>query len=240
MQARRSLILKVAAVVLILLVGFAVVRWAAGVDRLPLAKNFGQTAIADQTILIGNGRVAFGDIGAPVSVVGFFDLSSQKLGEAHRALIRLIGETQNSMGQNKIYFVWRHFPNEGKGQAVAAAKALEAARILGKFDKMADLLISRRSEWVAGSGDQIFISYARELGLDEELFREKISVSADALAGDVSAGKQIKVPAGGAIFINGKPVARPTYEILKKEIDRLPWPNPSPTPEAGEATEEGR
>jgi cyclophilin family peptidyl-prolyl cis-trans isomerase len=74
--------------------------------------------------------------------------------------------------------VFRHFPlNSIHDKAALAAEATEAAGAQGSFWEMHDLLFERQSEWSGQPKDQVvdlFVGYARDLGLDADRFSREM------------------------------------------------------------------
>jgi len=76
-----------------------------------------------------------------------------------------------------VRLVYRHFPLSFHANAQLTAEAAEAAGAQGKFWEMHDLLFSRVSEWSeleADAAQAKMTDFAKELGLDAELFERDL------------------------------------------------------------------
>jgi protein-disulfide isomerase len=112
----------------------------------------------------------------------------------------------------RLRVIFRHFPLESiHRNAVAASMASEAAAVQGRFWEMHDRLYETQAEWSeAGDAEarQLFIRYARDLGLDVERFARDIN-GADArerIRLDQQRGESIDIPGTPTLFINGHQV----------------------------------
>jgi len=139
-----------------------------------------------------------------VTVVAFTDIQCP----ACRAAEPIAVELRSTPG---VKFVHRHFPlttihkNAWKG-----ARSLEAARLMGKGWEMMALMFDKQTEWSdLGNPDDKFVSYAKDLGLAEDQFREKyLSKETDEAVGvDSSLGSRLKLAGTPTYFVNGEQVA---------------------------------
>ncbi|KKW02655.1 MAG: DSBA oxidoreductase [Candidatus Beckwithbacteria bacterium GW2011_GWC2_49_11] len=141
---------------------------------------------------------------AKVTVAAFTDIQCPacKAAEPMAVALRLLPG---------VKFVHRHFPlttihkNAWKG-----ARALEAARMMGKGWEMMALMFDKQTEWSdLGNPDDKFVSYAKDLGLAEDQFREKyLSKETDEAVGvDSSLGSRLKLAGTPTYFVNGEQVA---------------------------------
>ena len=122
----------------------------------------------------------------------------------------------------KITFVYRHFPLPGHQNAQDAAEAAEAAGAQDKFWEMHSKLFETQAQWSALSDPtSLFVSYARELELDTELFEEAIKnkASKDRISKDQSDGYAVGVSGTPTFFINGKRQNQIDVDSLKSAID---------------------
>ncbi len=151
-----------------------------------------------------------------VTVVAFTDIQCPACKAAEPIAIQL-----RSMAG--VRFVHRHFPlatvhpNAWKG-----ARALEAARLLGKGWEMMELLFEKQDEWKGISNpDEQFISYGGSLGLDKASFEQQYkSEETDKWVGeDATLGNSLKLSGTPTIFVNGEQVA--TSFVLDKVKELL-------------------
>ncbi len=112
----------------------------------------------------------------------------------------------------KITFVFRHFPLSIHPNAVPAALAAEAAGGQGKFFEMSELLFTRQEAWSsAKTPEDIFVTYATELGLDIEKFKTDMS-NPDAkqkIVDSFKGGQKAKVSGTPTFFLNGVKLENP-------------------------------
>lgn len=139
-----------------------------------------------------------------VTVVAFTDIQCPACKAAESIAVKL-------RSMPGVRFVHRHFPllNIHKN-AWRGARALEAARIMGKGWEMMALMFDKQTEWSdKGNPDELFIGYAKSLGLDEKAFAEKMnSDETDKFVGiDASLGNRLKLSGTPTIFVNGEQVA---------------------------------
>ena len=140
---------------------------------------------------------------ARVTVVEFSDIQCP----ACKATEPIAVELRKTAG---VKFVYRHFPlitvhkNAWKG-----ARALEAARLLGKGWEMMGVMFDKQTEWSdLGSPEDTFAKYAVGLGLDEKAFNDKQKGDeTDKLVGeDSSFGNRLKLSGTPTFFVNGEQV----------------------------------
>ena len=111
---------------------------------------------------------------------------------------------------DQIAFVYRHWlitsihPN-----AKASAATIEAAGLQGSFWEMLDKVFELQTDWQNLSGTERtdrFVSYAQELNLDTERFKEDMASDAvnKKLSFDQALGNQVNVNSTPTFFLNGK------------------------------------
>jgi protein-disulfide isomerase len=141
---------------------------------------------------------AAGPPGARVTLVEYGDFECPGCGEAHQ----VIRAAQQAFGPN-LRFVFRHFPlRSSHPNALAAAKAAEAAAAQGRFWPMYDRLFQRQTE-LDGPG---LLRHARKLGLDLERFqRDSGGREAEVrIREDLASGAHSGVVGTPGLFINGE------------------------------------
>jgi protein-disulfide isomerase len=139
-----------------------------------------------------------------VTVVAFTDIQCPACKAAEPVAVEL----RSTPG---VRFIHRHFPllNIHKN-AWRGARALEAARLAGKGWEMMALLFDKQTEWSdKGNPDELFVSYAKSLGLDEKIFVEKMNNDeTDKFVGeDAGLGNRLKLSGTPTVFVNGEQVA---------------------------------
>lgn len=154
-----------------------------------------------------------------VTVVEFLDFECEACGAAYPGVERLREEYGD-----RITYVVRYFPIASHPNAYNAAHAAEAAARQGKFEQMYVKLFDNQDAWGHTQQSQvdIFVGYARELGLDVEKFRADMADPAvDArVRADAEDGQRLGVQGTPTFFVNGaRYEQQPTYEALKATID---------------------
>jgi protein-disulfide isomerase len=124
---------------------------------------------------------------------------------------------------DRVAFIFRNFPiTSAHVNALAAARTAEAANLQGKFWEMHDLLFSKYNEWKGDnkSAQGKFESYAEELGLDMDQFRQDYKSEAvlDRVNSDAAAASELGVTATPTFFINGELVETKSMEEGLKNI----------------------
>lgn len=128
--------------------------------------------------------------------------------------------------KDKVRFVFRNFPLTNiHPNALAAARAAEAAGMQGQFFAMHDLLYENQKEWSEStSPTQKFEEYAKQLGLDVNKYTSDVNSAAvrDAINDDVAIGKKLGVNSTPTFYLNGKKVEpNPrSYDELKTQLDK--------------------
>jgi protein-disulfide isomerase len=158
----------------------------------------------DETVLLNGARFIKENGETKVTMVTFSDMQCPSCKRAHS----LTAELFNKPG---VKVVVRHFPLPPQihKHALISAKAAEAARIMDKGWEMIDVLYSKQDEWAnVAKPEEKFTQYAKELGLDEDLFKEKLN-SAEVAANvkvdaDLAAG--LRLSGTPTIFVNGEQV----------------------------------
>lgn len=108
--------------------------------------------------------------------------------------------------------------------AFAASRAAEAAGKQDKFWEMYDKLFGNQKDWSGTkSPTNMFETYAKQLGLDIDKFREdfKSTVVNDSINADLAAGKKLGVQATPTFVLNGKVIKNPTsLDDFSKVLDK--------------------
>jgi protein-disulfide isomerase len=128
--------------------------------------------------------------------------------------------------EGRINFVVRYFPLSGHGNAENAARAVEAASKQDAFEEMYVKMYETQTEWGESqdSKEDIFVEFARELGLDEAQFVADVNdpKTAERIAKDQQDGVGLGVQGTPTIFLNDEELpSMPPYELLKERIDAL-------------------
>lgn len=111
---------------------------------------------------------------------------------------------------DNVTFVFRNFPLTSiHPNARAAASVAEAAGLQGKFWEMHDILYEKQSDWVSLDSSKrtpVFESYARDLGLNLDTFKNDLSARpvTQKINFDLALGKSVDVSATPTFFLNGE------------------------------------
>jgi len=134
----------------------------------------------------------------------------------------------------QITFQFRNFPLTSIHQnSFAAARAAEAAGLMGKFWEMNDILYQQNviynssnqstPTWIgAKNPESVFVSYAKSLGLDTSKFQGLYASDQvnNLINADENAGNNLKVDSTPAFFLNGKKIqVNNTLQDFSKLID---------------------
>lgn len=109
-----------------------------------------------------------------------------------------------------ITFQYRHFPLTSlHPNAFAAHRAAEAAAMQGKFWEMHDMLFEQQPAWENASQNAAvatFETYAEQLGLDMEKYREDARSSAvnDIIRADMREGEKLGIKSTPTFVLNGR------------------------------------
>lgn len=136
---------------------------------------------------------------------------------------------------DRIALVFRNFPLTGNHpNAKAAAAAAESAGLQGKFWEMHDILFENQNQWNSLNTSQRtdeFVSYASQLGLDTNKFKEDLSNAnvTKKINFDMTLGKANSVSATPTFFLNGEKLDEKTaggivnsdLTAIKAKLDKL-------------------
>jgi protein-disulfide isomerase len=107
---------------------------------------------------------------------------------------------------NQVQIVFHHFPlMKIHKNALAAAHAAEAARNQNKFWEMHDRLYRNQKEWTELDDPRpVFISYARQLGLNLDQFKQDMESNQidQRISADIQRGTSIGVTGTPTVFLD--------------------------------------
>jgi protein-disulfide isomerase len=126
--------------------------------------------------------------------------------------------------EGKVQFVYRHFPLTSiHKNAQMAAQASEAAHQQGKFWEMHDKLFETQASW-QGIGDprELFLGYAKELGLDEAVFINALDSQAtkEVISTDLLATTRYRLTGTPTFFLNGSKIEFGQIELKLAELTK--------------------
>lgn len=125
---------------------------------------------------------------------------------------------------DKLKVEYRYFPLNSHQFAFLAARAAEAARNQGKFLEMHDMLFDNQQRWSRSGNPQAqFISYAREIGLDVEQFKNELNAAKTQknVVEEKKEGQRLGVNSTPTFFVNGEKIERnpQSYEAFRQLIE---------------------
>jgi protein-disulfide isomerase len=139
---------------------------------------------------------------APVTLEEFGDVQCPPCGMISGPLL----EIEKDYGP-KLRVIFRNFPFPNHQHALEAAYAAEAAGLQGRYWEMHDLLYKEQANWSnAPDAKQLFVSYAKILGLEMDRFETDMAGPAAKarVTADQERGKSLGVNATPSIFINNQ------------------------------------
>jgi len=139
---------------------------------------------------------------APVTLEEFGDFQCPPCGMISGPLL----EIEKDYGP-KLRVIFRNFPFPNHQHALEAAYAAEAAGLQGRYWEMHDLLYREQANWSnAPDVKQLFVSYARILGLEMDRFETDMAgpTAKARVTADQERGKSLGVNATPSIFINNQ------------------------------------
>jgi protein-disulfide isomerase len=139
---------------------------------------------------------------APVTLEEFGDFQCPPCGMISVPLL----EIEKDYGP-KLRVIFRNFPFPNHQHALEAAYAAEAAGLQGRYWEMHDLLYKEQSNWSnAPDAKQLFVSYAKILGLEMDRFETDMAgpTAKARVTADQERGKSLGVNATPSIFINNQ------------------------------------
>ncbi len=173
----------------------------------------------DQKILVRVNSHKLATDSAKVTLVEFGDYQCPACGQAYPVTKKVIDSYAG-----KINFVFRNFPLSQHQNSMIAAQAAEAAASQGKFWEMNNKLYETQDAWSNLNPIDLFVSYAKELGLDTEKFKNDVLANkfSEVINQDLADGTLAGVNATPTFYINGvKLEGAQSYNDFKNIIDPL-------------------
>lgn len=173
-------------------------------------------ATAESERLVREDSPVLGPADAPVTIVEFLDPECEYCRAAFPVVKTLLDEYPE-----EIRLVVRYLPLHGN--SLLAVQATEAAGEQGKYAEMQELLFERQPEWGEKdeSQEELFVEYARELGLDIDRFTAAMENPnyREKAERDQADGAALGVRGTPTFFVDGKWISEPSYKALKAAID---------------------
>ncbi|MBI2647773.1 MAG: DsbA family protein [Candidatus Wildermuthbacteria bacterium] len=195
----------------------AIVGGAIGIVTLAVTGNKGGE-LSPVAIQLGPDEIWKGKEDARVTLVEYADFQCP----ACSTYAPLVGKIAEEF-KDEVRVVFRHFPlRQIHSNADEASRAAHAAFLQGRFWEMHDRLFQEQRAWSASKDPTgLFDAYARDLGLNEEQFKNDISSDATRakIEADVQSGFQARVPGTPTFFLQGRMMQNPkNYEDFRSRI----------------------
>jgi protein-disulfide isomerase len=203
-----------AAVCIILLGGLVYISGKNKVDVSSVDFNKAQTA-SEQS-----GNIAdhvFGKADSKVVLIEYGDFQCPGCGSAHPNIKEVTEKYKDQAA-----FIFRNFPlTTIHPNARAAAAAVEAAGLQGKYWEYHNMMFESQSQWNSLSAEQrgdFFNGYAQQLGLNLDTFKTDFASAkvSQKINFDIAVGKKAKVDATPSIFLNGKAIEQDVWSDKEK------------------------
>lgn len=182
------------------------------------SSSSGPTPPADPKLLIRENSHQTGSGSEPVTLVEFGDYQCPACAAGNPVVKQILKDYEG-----KVNLVYRHFPLPQHKNAVISAQVAEAAGEQGKFWEMHDKIYENQKDWEASDKAlDIFTSYAKDLGLDVNKFREDASSNkyTERINQDRADGGLVGLKATPTFFINGERLEGvPGPSVFKQKID---------------------
>lgn len=188
--------------VLLAIIALLIVAVTAGNRRAPSAL---EPLTLSQPVTLGEWTAGLAS--SSVAVVEYSDFQCPACATYAPVVKQLIADYGD-----RISVTYRHFPLGIHPNAPAAAAASEAAGLQGKFWEMSDVLFERQADWSATRApEELFLSYARTLGLNVERFTADLNSAAvkRAVADDLASANATGLSHTPTFFINGQEIDNP-------------------------------
>ena len=173
---------------------------------------------ADNELLVRPDSEKIGSPEARLTLVEFGDYQCPACGDYHPMIKQLLSEFNG-----KVKFVFRNFPLSQHANAKISSYAAEAAGLQGKFEEMHNKIYETQGDW-SNSADakNIFIGYAKDLGLDVEKFKKDIDSDAvkQKVDRDTGDGLALRINETPTFYLDGiKQILIGRYDDLKKAVE---------------------
>jgi protein-disulfide isomerase len=170
----------------------------------------------DEKVLLEGARFVKENGETKVTVVNFSDMQCPACKVADL-------QTRELLNKQGVKIVVRLFPLPATlhRYALISAKAVETARIMGKGFEMMSILYDKQEEWSAvEKPEDRFAEYAKSLGLDEKIFREKLSSAevAENVQVDANLAASLQLSGTPTYFVNGEQVGSPFVVEKVKQL----------------------
>jgi protein-disulfide isomerase len=188
--------------IIVLIIGFVVYAISKPESSLTSKTNNNRPKVEADIAKLSDGN-SLGPVDAKVTLSEFGDYQCPACGQYHKVIKDVILPKY----EGKIKFVFLNYPlNQIHDNAQSAAQAAEAAGLQGKFWQMHNLLYERQKDWENQKDPKgKFESYAKEIGLNIDKFREDYASQkvADIINNQAALGDAFKLEGTPSFFVNG-------------------------------------
>lgn len=162
------------------------------------------SSVSDTNLLIRDSSQKISTPSASLTIVEFSDFQCPACRAAQPTVKQALAKYQD-----KINFVYRHFPLAQHKNAELAAQAAEAAGEQGKFWELHDKLFAAQDEWselAGGKAAEKFAQYASELGLNTNQFKSALDTKkyAQKVKDDLNDGLKLGVSSTPTFYFNNQ------------------------------------
>ncbi|MCQ1957889.1 DsbA family protein [Arthrobacter sp. zg-Y826] len=137
----------------------------------------------------------------------------------------LIQQAKNDYG-DEVRILVRNYPLPKHQNAAPAARAVEAAAEQGALEEMAASIFEHQEDWKALSteeADDLFLSYAEELGLDTEKFQADYTSDAikDRVARDLEDAQDLQLRGTPSLILDNEMLELDSvdYGAIQEQLD---------------------
>ena len=205
-------------VVLIALIAIGAVLFLNRGEAAPAAVE--KTSDGEDSLLVREDSQVVGEPArsGDVTMVEFLDFECEACGAVYPAVEQLRAEYDG-----RVTFVARYFPLPGHVNAEPAARAVESAARQGEFEAMYQMMYETQAEWGESQEpkDDLFRSYAEDLGLDMEQYDADFASPevAARVQRDVDDGMELGVQGTPTFYLDGELLQPRTYEDFTQALD---------------------
>ena len=127
--------------------------------------------------------------------------------------------------RDKLFFEYKYFGvGSIKKNADISSRAVEAAKLQGKFEEMMKIVFEKQSDWAnSNSAKEILVSYATSLGMDGKKISEDMDsdVVRKRVNDDFNQAGKLGLTGTPSFFVNGKKISGPAnYDEFKIVIQQ--------------------
>jgi protein-disulfide isomerase len=201
-----------------ILTGIIVVTVALIIGAVFFLSKPEKAVMVDAATLVKDDSLKQSSESAKLTIVEFGDMQCPACKLAHPGLKQAIADFPG-----QVNFVFRHYPLPQHKNAIAGAKAVEAANMQGKVWEMFDKLYDSQEEWAESDNPvEIFKKYATDLGMDAEKLASDMSLPAiqDKITKDQGDGNAVGVNSTPTLYFNNELYKKGVgYSDFKAEIE---------------------